>query len=65
MKNRHSPFRILLLTLIAGSLFLHPLDVRKPQKQMWYQWDEVVYPAHVKEYVEATKGMIDFLKEQN
>jgi hypothetical protein len=64
MKNEPSSFRILLLTLLALGIFLNPLDAQKPQKQMWYQWDEVVYPAKVKEYVDATKAVIEFLKEQ-
>ena len=65
MKTKHFPFRFLLLTLFACSIFLNPLDAQKPNKQMWYQWDDVVYPAKVKDYVEAAKAVNEFLKEQN
>jgi len=65
MKTRHFSFRIMLLSLFACSLMLNPLDAQKPQKQLWFQWDDVVYPAKVKEYVEAAKAVNEFLKEQN
>ena len=65
MKTRHFSFRIFLLTMFACSLILNPLDAQKPEKQMWYHWDDVVYPAKVNEYVEAAKAVNEFLKEQN
>ena len=65
MKNKIFSVRILLLTLFACSFILYSLDAQKPQKQMWYHWDDLVYPAKVKEYVEAAKAVNEFLKEQD
>jgi len=65
MKTKLFSFRVFLLNLIVCSLIITPMDAQKSQKQMWFLWDDVVYPAKVNEYVEAAKAVNEFLKEQN
>ena len=65
MKTRHFPLRFLLPALFVCCLIIHPLDAQEPHKQMWFQWDDLVYPAKVSEYIEAAKAVNEFLKEQD
>ena len=52
------------MTLFTCCFIFNSLDAQKPNKQLWFQWDDLVYPAKVAEYVEATKAVNEFLKEQ-
>lgn len=64
METKLFSFRGLLLTLFTCCFIFNSLDAQKPNKQLWFQWDDLVYPAKVAEYVEATKAVNEFLKEQ-